>query len=272
MERKYLLLALVIFGIIVGYVGYVLYVPPSPTPTPTPTPTPLRMISFEEATEYTLQGAYQTAGKWQFSEYRWLGDYECEPFVSSDGLLEGHLEWRASNGTLYEAEYPSGMIHGEIEHFTGVEDLEEYYVWEITLMDGAVCHIDARNGEFLSFSPSRFPGVLKFEAAVRIVHAPQKKIEEWSIQDYERIGDFETRPYETPNGLVKGHLLRRASNGTLYEVQFPSITYTIGKVVIIEAPDDKEEYNIWEITTEDKIFYIDSRNGIIRLILGENPS
>jgi hypothetical protein len=71
---------------------------------------------------------------------------------------------------------------------------------------------------------------------------------------------------------VKGHLLRRASNGTLYEVQFPSITYTIGKVAIIEDPDDKEEYNIWEITTEDKIFYIDSRNGIIRLILGENPS
>jgi hypothetical protein len=49
----------------------------------------------------------------------------------------------------------------------------------------------------------------------------------------------------------------------------PAITYMRGKVIIIEAPDDKEEYNIWEITTKDKIFYIDSRNGVIRFILKE---
>jgi len=204
----------------------------------------------------------------EFSEYRWLGEFEGEPFVTPDGLVAGYLEWRASNGTLYEAEYPRGKVRGEVEHFTGVEDTEEYYVWNIILMDGSYRHVDARNGELLSIFPSRVPGVLTFETAVRVVYAPQKRVEEWRVQEYKRIGDFESEPYETPDGLVKGHLLWRASNGTLYEVWLPHTRYTITKVLYIEAPDDTEEYNIWEITTENNVYYIDARNGIIRLILG----
>jgi len=224
------------------------------------------MISFEEAVEYALKGGET---RWKFSEYRWLKEFEGEPFVTLDGLVEGYLEWRANNGTLYEAEYPSGRVGGEVERFTGVEDTEEYYVWMTTLKDGMRVWIDARNGGLLSLSPSRVPGLLTFKTAVNIVHAPQKEVEECVVREYKRIGDFEFEPHETPDGLMKGHLLWRASNGTHYEVQLPFIRDIRGKVLYIEAPDDKEEYNVWEITTENKVYYIDARNGIIRLIIGE---
>lgn len=72
-------------------------------------------------------------------------------------------------------EYPNGKIHGEVERFTGVEDIEEYHVWKIISMDGSPSHIDARSGVLLSRFPSRVPSVLAFETAVRIVHAPQKR-------------------------------------------------------------------------------------------------
>ena len=39
-KEKYLLVALVIAGIIVGYTGYILYAPSETTPTPTPSPKP----------------------------------------------------------------------------------------------------------------------------------------------------------------------------------------------------------------------------------------
>jgi hypothetical protein len=225
-----------------------------------------KLISFEESVEFALKGSYSLAGKWDFSEYQWLGDYKGETFVTVDGLEVGFFEWRTRNGTLYEAEYPRGEIHGEIERFTGVDNSEEYYVWKIILMDGARVYIDSRSGDVLSFSPSRFPGLLTFDAASRIVHSPELQIEEWNVQNYTRVGDFESKPFETTDGLVKGHLLRRLSNGTLYEVLFPATQYPQSKVLHIEVPDDVEEYNIWEITTEENVFYIDARNGIIRLI------
>ena len=262
LKLKITTLAIAIVVVLGGVFFYAWFTPP----TPTPTPTPVEMISFEEAVECALKGGKL---RWvEFSEYRWLEEFEGEPFVTPDGLVEGYFEWRASNGTLYEAEYPNGKVRGKVEHFTGVEDTEEYYVWTITLKDGMRAWIDARNGELLSLSPSRVPGVLTFNTAVRVVYAPQKRIEEWRVQGYKRIGDFEFEPFETPDGLVKGHLLWRASNGTHYEVLLPFIRDIRGKVLYIEAPDDIEEYNVWEITTENNLYYIDARNGIIRLILG----
>ncbi len=257
---RYLLVGLVLIGII-GYVGYRLFAPFEPEPTPTPSPTPIQLISFEESVEFALNGSYSMAGKWDFSEYRWLGEYEGESFVTMDGLEVGYFEWRTSNGTLYEAEYPGGEIHGEIERFTGVDDSEEYYVWRIILMDGARAYIDARNGEFLSFSPSRFPGLLTFDAASRIVHSPEKKIEEWIVQSYTRVGDFVSKPFETADGLVKGHLLRRASNGTLYEAEY-SGGEIHGEIERFTGVDDSEEYYVWRIIFMDGAkAYIDARNG-----------
>ena len=228
-----------------------------------PTPTSVQ-VDFEEAVGRALVSS--SIGKWSVGEYRWLGEFEGEPFVTSDGLVEGFFEWRASNGTLYEAEYPSGEVYGEIERFTGVEDTEEYYVWGIVFMDGSSRHVDARSGEVLSLSPSRTPDLLTFEAAVRITRAPQRKVDEWNVQRYERLG-FELEPHETPDGLVKGHLLWRVGNGTLFEVQIPSIQHAIGRVLYIEDPNDVEEYNVWEITNGDNVYYIDARDGTIRLIL-----
>jgi len=75
-----------------------------------------------------------------------LSGFEGKPFVTPDGLEEGYLVWRASNGDLYETEYPSGKVRERIEQFIGAKDTEEYYVWRIELKDGIVCYIDARNG------------------------------------------------------------------------------------------------------------------------------
>lgn len=244
----------------------------TPTPTiPTSTPTPASLISFEEAVEYALNP--RGPPRWEtLSEYRWLSGFEGKPFVTPDGLEEGYLVWRASNGDLYEAEYPSGKVRERIEQFIGAKDTEEYYVWRIELKDGIPCYIDARNGELLICGLTRVPGVLTFKTAARIVYAPQKKVEEWKVQEYQRVGNFEFEPHKTPDGLVKGHLLWRASNGTLYEVEPPSILDTSRKVLYIKVPEDREEYNLWEITTEENIYYIDARNGIIRLTLPTHPT
>jgi len=276
-----MLAAAIILTVAVAIAGaaYYLTLPaPSLSPTQTPTPTPPTLISFEEAVEYALN--LGTVGHfvwrpWNYSEHRSTGELQGEPAVTENGLLTGYLEWRASDGRLYQAEYPSDAnatmpprpsILGEVEHFVGGEDVKEYYVWRIRLMDGAVVWVDAQNGDILSDFSSRCPGILSFETAARVINAPQKTIEEWSVQKYERIADYESEGQETPDGLVKGHLLRRLGNGTLYEVHLPFENYLVKKVLMIEAPEDTEEYNIWEITAEKKSYYIDARNGIIRYI------
>lgn len=51
MKEKYLLIALVIIGITIGYIGYTLYAPSEPIPTPTPTTFSMQVITgdIEEA-------------------------------------------------------------------------------------------------------------------------------------------------------------------------------------------------------------------------------
>ena len=274
MRRKFLFILIVASIIAIAVYGIQSAKLPILTPTPTvpiSTPKPASLISFEEAVEYALNP--RGPPRWEtVSECRWLSGFEGKPFVTPDGLEEGYLVWRASNGDLYEAEYPSGKVHERIEQFIGAKDTEEYYVWRIELKDGIPCYIDARNGELLICGLTRVPGVLTFKTAARIVYAPQKKVEEWKVQEYQRVGNFEFEPHKTPDGLVKGHLLWRASNGTLYEVEPPSILDTSRKVLYIKVPEDREEYNLWEITTEENIYYIDARNGIIRLTLPTHPT
>ena len=223
------------------------------------------LISFEEAAAVLIGGSPKWIG---FGTYRNLGSFEGEPFVTEDGLTIGYFEWRASNGTLYEAEYPSGKVYGEVEVFSGMEEeTEEYYVWNIILMDGRKRWVDARNGDRLCDMPTRVPGVLTFSTATRIIDAPKKTVEEWDVKTYERIGEFEGSGHETNDGLVKGHLLWRVSNGTFYQVWSPFISDPGNKILYIEVPEDTENYNVWEIITEDKTYYIDARNGVIKLIL-----
>ena len=240
------------------------------------TPVPTSLISFEEAVEYALnlstEGHFEWR-PWNYSEYLFTGELQGEPAVTENGLLTGYLEWHASDGRLYQAEYPSDAnmppkpsILGEVERFVGGEDVEEYYVWRITLMDGGVVWVDAQNGDILQISSSRVPGVLNFGTALRIIDAPSKKVVEVA-QGYKRLGNFEGEGYESTDGRVRGHLLWRVSNGTLYEVWLPFNSYPRKEIFYIEVPEDREEYNMWEITTEDKVYYIDARNGIIKLLL-----
>lgn len=222
-------------------------------------------ISLEEAAAVLIREAPKWSG---FSGYRDTGSFEGEPFVTQDGMAVGYFEWRASNGTLYEAEYPSGKVYGEVEVFSGMaEETEEYYVWRIQLMDEEIRWVDARNDDFLYRFESRTPGVLTFSTAVRIIDAPEKTVDEWDVKKYERIEDYENPERETNDRQVKGHLLWRVSNGTFYEVWSLSVSDPGKKILYIDVPEDKENYNVWEITTEDKIYCIDARNGVIKLIL-----
>ena len=68
---------------------------------------------------------------------------------------------------------------------------------------------------------------------------------------------------EAAGGRVKGHLLWRVSNGTFYETWLPFVSDPGKEILYIEVLEDRETYNVWEITTEDKIYYVDAGNGVI---------
>lgn len=121
------IVVIVVVGIAAGayYVSY-----PAPGPSLS-----LTLISFEEAVEYALN--LGTVGHfvwrpWNYSEYLFTGELQGEPAVTENGLLTGYLEWRAGDGRLYQAEYPSDAnatmpprpsILGEVERFVGGEDV-----------------------------------------------------------------------------------------------------------------------------------------------------
>ena len=213
--------------------------------------------SFEEAIESWAKREFRL---WNIGRTS-IGDYQGEPFVASDGLTIGYLFWYAGNGSIYEASYPTGEIKGEIFQLRSVNDFEVYYVWRLVLMDGRTDFINARNGNIVEELPGRTPGTLTQQAALRVVNASQPKIEEWSLQKYERIGLEES---------TEARSLLRTSNGSLYEYSQPIASYPLKEVLRIHVADDTEEYVMWEVTTQNNTYYIDARNGIIRLILSND--
>ncbi|MEM2111619.1 MAG: PepSY domain-containing protein [Candidatus Bathyarchaeia archaeon] len=273
----------IIIAVMVAFIGgAVFYSVPQPMadlPTPTPTlssspPPPTNIISFEEAVESVSKGVW--AGRWKgVISSRFYPDFTSEPFVTRDGMSSGYLLWRTSDGALWEFSNSTGEVYGMVAKHDGLSDKDEYYVWEITLYDGTDYYVDARDGKLLDLQAPRIPGIVSFSTALRILNAPEKRFRLWNVTEYKRIADYQDRyggPYESPDGSVQGHRLWRVSNGTMYEAPAVFIQDTRNMVLYIEVPGDNEEYNVWELKTKDKLYYIDARDGAILLVLPIEPA
>lgn len=230
----------------------------------------LGILDFEEAA--VAASNTTTTGKWQWSGYRRSSSFQNAPLVSADGLISGHLEWN-QNGSLFEADHPSGQVKAIIERFEGLNESETYYVWALTLMDHSQIWIDARNGDLLTGTPSRNPGTMQFDVAVRITQAAEPKINLWNVTLYERLANYTwaSGTYRT-DGDVVGHFLKRSPTGTFTEEYIPvGPVPTPGPsppaVLRIQASNDADEYIVWEIKTKNQTFYIDERDGAIRYVI-----
>jgi parallel beta-helix repeat protein len=232
------------------------------------------IMGFTEA----LDSLENTVGEqWNILGYSWTNEFTTEPLVAPDGLVNGHLQYYFTNGSLHEAVYPSGEILGLIQQFSVANgsDSEEYYVWCLELMDGKRVFVDARNGDILYTMLARVPGALLFDVAVKITNASQPKIDLWNVTKYERLGDYSLEAVSTSDGTITGHYLKRTSNGTFYDADFPlgpvpPIVPPKQPILYIQAFNDSDEYNVWEIRTQNYTYYIDARDGSIRYIIANN--
>jgi hypothetical protein len=140
-------------------------------------------------------------------------------------------------------------------------------------MDHSQIWIDARNGDFLTGTPSRNPGTMQFDVAVRITQAAEPKMNLWNVTLYERLANYtwSSGTYRT-DGDVVGHFLKRSPNGTFTEEYIPvGPVPTPGPlppaILRIQASNDAEKYIVWEIKIKNQTFYIDERDGTIRYII-----
>jgi parallel beta-helix repeat protein len=81
---------------------------------------------------------------------RKIGEPVGEPYLY-DSEVTGYLMWLASNGTIYQAEYPNGTILGEylITHKLYWDSLEGSYIWNLNYRDSETYWVEATNGTIL---------------------------------------------------------------------------------------------------------------------------
>ncbi len=270
--KKLALAALIVFALLFSLAAGMQFVEmakANPYPTPSESGSPLGILSFEEA---VAASESYGPGKWNWGGYRLSSSFETPPLVTPDGLVAGQLEWN-QNGTLFEAVYPSGQVKTMIEQFEGLNDSAEYYVWALTLIDHTRVWIDARNGNFLAGLFPRVPGLLQFDVAVRVTEAAQPKTNLWDVITYEPLANYTGRSgsYQT-DGTNVGHFLLRSPDGTFTEDLIPigpvpTIGPTPTPVLRIKVSNDTEAYNVWEIRTTTKTYYVDERDGAIRYVI-----
>lgn len=146
--RRRLLIVLGLAAVIVVLLAYGVQLATRPAPTPTP----YRHISFEEALA-SVRNPPKPIERWSdFKEYRWMNDYKQPSYKAADGSI-GHYLYHASDGTLYEAIYPSGEIGVPIALVIVPSDEEAYYIWEIIAYKKQ-SFVDARSGEVLYVLPA----------------------------------------------------------------------------------------------------------------------
>ena len=113
---------------------------------------PEQLITFEEACNVFSQ--YFGGGRWEDFIELYGEDVEYSFKVYRKDNLAGYFLYRASNGTLFEADYESGEVGKALRQIIVPEDKEGYYVWEIIDLSPEYGpfkdkYIDARNGEIL---------------------------------------------------------------------------------------------------------------------------
>jgi hypothetical protein len=111
-----------------------------------------QIMSFEEA----IEAAGGSANPEDFISYGTTGKLEGDPFVHESGVT-GYLTWLALNGTIYQAEYPSGKALGEyMQTFqSDWNPPDGYYIWMLNYGGGETIWVEARNGTILNHTPRR---------------------------------------------------------------------------------------------------------------------
>lgn len=114
----------------------------------------LQIMSFEEAIEAANTGIF---GEEYVAAYNLTGEPKGDLFVDESGV-SGFLMWLAPNGTLYEAEYPTGIALSQIGHTIEGSDLpppDGYYLWNLSYADGEEYWILATNGTIFRYDIPR---------------------------------------------------------------------------------------------------------------------
>ena len=114
-----------------------------------------QVMSFEEAIEFLDEKEYNL----------WERGYIITgtPIVVTSHLenVSSYLMWIASNGTFYQAGYPSLAIFDELGHFFEIDGLtnpDGYYVWVLKDDVGLESWLLANNGTIIEENPPRLGG------------------------------------------------------------------------------------------------------------------
>jgi hypothetical protein len=84
------------------------------------------------------------------------GESVLEPYVHESGVT-AYLLWVATNGTLFQAEYPSGNVVGKyLENYNFDYNISSsFYVWDLDYGNSETYWIEATNGTILRLTPQR---------------------------------------------------------------------------------------------------------------------
>ena len=108
-----------------------------------PEPQP-QIMSFEEAIEATKTNNYDDSPR----SYVLYNEFKGDAFTGENGVF-GYLMWLAPNGTLYQAEYPSGTPLSWLGYTYSKSSWnapEGYYLWWLKFSDGETFWVLSGNG------------------------------------------------------------------------------------------------------------------------------
>ena len=110
------------------------------------------IMSFDQA----LKAAENPADPKNFISYTTTGELEGNQFFEQSGIM-GYLVWLAPNGTIYQADYPSGKAQKELMQTfqTNWNPPEGYYIWILNYEIGETIWVEAENATILNHTPRR---------------------------------------------------------------------------------------------------------------------
>jgi hypothetical protein len=108
-----------------------------------------QIMSFEEATEAAnMSSEHETLIMFLITET------PQSTRLTDESGVSGYLMWLASNGTIYEVEYPDGKVLGEIGHTIDQDNwiwnaTEPCYIWQLNYPYGEEYTLFANNGTII---------------------------------------------------------------------------------------------------------------------------
>ena len=112
------------------------------------------VMSLDEAVQAVSEGNFGEI----VSHRGCNGEPVREPYVHDSGI-RAYLLLVASNGTLYQAEYPSGEILGQyLENYIIDWNFStSFYVWDLDYGNAETYWVEATNGTILRLTPKKIP-------------------------------------------------------------------------------------------------------------------